>query len=560
MNSLTVCLGMLVFLIAGYRIYGKLIEDKVVKPDPKAKTPAHALRDNIDYCPAPKSFLFGHHFASIAGAAPIIGPLIAVAHFGWLAAAGWIALGSVFIGAVHDYLALMISVRNQGASIAEIAEKVMSKRAKLTFSIFLYLALVLIVAVFGIVGAKTLVKQPEIVIPTFAVILIAMGLGWLVYKLKMPTVPATIVGLSLLFLSIYLGYLHPVILPAMITAHVSATSFWFIALIIYSLLASVMPVWFLLQPRDYLSVFLLLIGMLLGYIGIAVAHKPMLAPAFITFDSPAQGTLWPMLFILIACGAISGFHSLVAGGTTSKQLNNESEGKLIGYGGMIMEAGLAALALIVVSAGLPWEVPMGADDSFVFKKLLAEKGWIIAFGAGYGRIVDHIPGITYTMALLFAILTLKTFVITSLDTATRLGRFIIVESLGAAFPIFKNRWLTALMVVIPAFIVGITNGYQAIWPIFGATNQLIAALTLIIISAYLLGIKRPAVYTIVPAALMLVTTIAALIYKTYTYLTADEPKVALGIVGIVLIVLALFLVSEAWGTLRKTHRSKRKRA
>ncbi|KPL17860.1 MAG: carbon starvation protein CstA [candidate division Zixibacteria bacterium SM23_81] len=542
MNALSISALAVLALYLGYRFYGGWIERRIVEPNDDNPTPAFSCSDGVDFCPAEKPLLFGHHFSSIAGAGPIIGPLVAVAYFGWLATILWIVMGSIFLGAVHDYLALMISVRRRGASIAEIARRTMGRGAKAVFSIFLWLALVLIITVFGVVGAQTLVQKPEIVFPTLMIIPIAMLFGAMTYRLRFPVVLGSFLAVMALFVCIWLGYHWPIALLGPVLG-LEPTMFWFAILMIYCLVASVLPVWFLLQPRDYLSTYTLFIGLVLGYLGLIWARPAISAPAFSGLTSD-QGPLWPMLFVIVACGAISGFHSLVASGTSSKQLAKESQGKIIGYGSMITEAVLAVLALMVVAAGLFWKAPPGLEE-FGFQANFA-KGWIVAFGTGYGRVVGQLPVISVTVAILFGMIMLKTFVLTTLDTATRLGRFIVTESLGTSVPIFRRRLIAAMVTILPAFYLGWTNSWKTIWPVFGAANQLIAALALVVISAYLVGVAKPNKLTVLPAAFMSATTVAALIWLAFNSTSGFffTGKTTLGATAVVLVALAGYMVVE----------------
>ena len=552
MNTSVIALGGIILLYLGYRFYGSFIEKSIVRPDSGKKTPAHTLYDGKDFSPARKIILFGHHFSSISGAGPIIGPLLGVAYFGWGVSLVWILLGSVFLGGIHDYVSLMASVRNEGSSIAEIAERVMSKRAKAIFSAFLWMALVLVITVFGVVASQSLLSKPEIVLPTFMIIPLAMFFGWMVYRRRTPIFLASLIALGLLFLLIFWGYHCPLSLPQGIE---KPEMVWFMILMAYCLVASVLPVWLLLQPRDYLSSFVLFLGLGLGYLGVILVPRIINAPAFVGFHSSEQGPLWPMLCVIIACGAISGFHSLVAGGTTSKQLNSEGEGKVIGFGGMLVEGALAILVLLVVSAGLFWRVPAGMEQ-FDFWKLMKTEGPIITFGTGYGRIVGALPGIGLTWATLFAIIMLKTFVLTTLDTAARLGRFIITESLGRGIRVFRNRWVATGVTIVPALYLGYTGSWKVIWPVFGAANQLIAALALMVVSSYLLGVKRPTRYTVIPGIFMLSTSVAALLYKGYNFFfpgQEEDPQYLLGIVSLVLVILAVFVIEE----IRRAFRGKK---
>lgn len=548
MNSLILAASVLLFLLLGYHLYGRLIDRKVVNPDPTAKTPASAQYDGVDFSPARKAMLFGHHFSSIAGAGPIVGPVIAVFHFGWLAALGWIALGSVFIGGVHDYLTLMVSVRHRGASIADIARDTMGQRAKAIFSAFLWLALVLVITVFAVFGAETMVEKPEIALPVIAVTLIAILVGWLVYRKGLSTLAGTVIGLVLLFFCIYLGSKLPISIPPGLrvelprlglswTLALDPLMSWVTILIIYALIASVLPVWLLLQPRDYISSYILFIGLGLGFIGL-IFSRPVISAPLVTSPMTAQGPIWPMLFVVVACGAISGFHSLVSSGTTSKQLANEVQGRLIGYGGMLTEGALALLALLAVGAGLRWSE---------FSSIMGPGGGgnLIAFGSGYGNIVKAIPGISLAFGILFAILMVNTFILTTLDTATRLARFIVAESAGARWGWLRNRWLATVVTILPALYLSYTGQWKAIWPVFGAANQLIAALALVVITTYLVGVRKPTRFTLIPAIFMLLTTISALAWQAYRFFSAEEPKLLLGFIASVLIILALFVTYEA---------------
>jgi carbon starvation protein len=541
MNSLIIAGILILWLILGYKIYGSFIEKRVVQADDSRVTPARELNDGIDYSPARKPLLFGHHFSSIAGAGPILGPLLGVLYFGWLGAILWVALGSLFLGAVHDYTSLMVSVQNKGTSLADISKNTLGMRAKIIFSIFLWLALALVIAVFAVVASRTLVSQPEIVIPTFGLIFIAMIFGWLIYRKGINVVAGTISALIVLFSLIYLGKLFPVSLPTSILG-MSNQNFWFYILIIYSLMASSLPIWFLLQPRDYISTWILFLGLGLGYLGLIATHPTINAPAFVSFSSKG-GPLWPMLFVIIACGAISGFHSVVAGGTTAKQLSDESSGKVIGFGGMLTEAALAGLVIFIASSALIWD-PTGTKNQFGFQYLMTSVGDPIqAFATGYGKFISSLPGLSLTIGLFFGMVMLNAFVLTTLDTATRLGRFILTELTGKKVPLFRNRWIASSFIVVFAAILGATEGYKAIWPVFGASNQLVAALALIIVSSYLVGVKRPKVYTIYPAYFMLLTTLAALSYQGYNFFKAKS--YLLGSVSVVLIVLAVFIVYDA---------------
>ncbi|MEC9423727.1 MAG: carbon starvation CstA family protein, partial [Nitrospinota bacterium] len=305
-------LACMFFYFVGYRFYAGKLDSELIQPDAGQVTPAVKQNDGVDFVPSKPLVLFGHNFASIAGAGPVIGPIIAMHHFGWAITLVWILIGNVFIGAVHDYLTLMVSVRNRGSSIADIAESTMGFRAKAIFAIFLVLAMLLVIAVFGVVAAKTLIAQPEMVFPTFAIIPVSMVLGWCIYKKSYNLKLVSLIAVLTIILNIYIGFQIPVPLPEMGVMGFSPLIFWFIVLMIYAGVASILPVQTLLQPRDYLSTYILIGSMALAILGLIWVGPELNTPPFRGAMSEVQGPLWPMLFVLVACGAVSGFHSLVA--------------------------------------------------------------------------------------------------------------------------------------------------------------------------------------------------------------------------------------------------------
>ena len=528
MSSLAVAAAALAVLFLGYRFYGHVIQ-RLFEVDPQRKTPAHTEYDGRDYIPAKNwLILFGHHFASIAGAGPILGPVIAGMVWGWGPAILWIVGGSILLGGVHDFSALMVSIRHKGKSIADVAETTMGKTPRLIFSSLIWIVLVLVVAVFAAAAAKTLSTTPQVVIPTFGLILVAILVGVMVYKLKFNLVLSTAVGIGLLFGLILLGYYHPVN---------ASFHFWLYVLFAYAFIASVLPVNILLQPRDYLAAFVLFFGLLVGYIGLLLTHPAVHTPLVVSF-SGAKGPLWPMMCVIIACGAISGFHSLVSGGTTSKQLPNEADAKKIGYGGMITEAALAVLALVSVTAGLYWK---GGPAGLVYPELMKGGNWIATFGKGYGQITKPIFG---ALGMLIGITMLKTFILTTLDSATRITRYIGNELFAERLRIraMHNPYFNTAVVVAVALYFAL-GSWQTIWPVFGAANQLIAALVLLVVSTYLVTTRKNVWYCLIPGIFMLLTTTAALIWEVSRFF--PQGKILLGTVGSVLLLLAGIVVSNA---------------
>lgn len=501
MNSIVLIILSAAIFFAGYLFYGKSIT-RLLGMEPERKTPAHDQHDAVDFVPARHWLvLFGHHFSSISGAGPIVGPVLAVAYWGWGPAVLWILIGSIFMGAVADYSSLVMSVRFSGQSVSEIAKTVMSKRARLFLSIFIWMALILVVAVFMILAAKTFVAQPAIVIPSIGIIPLACVIGWLLYAKKWPLLPVTLVGLAGLFFLLYGGSRVPVILSE--TPGVSL-KIWMGILVIYCFVASVTPVQYLLQPRDYLCGFILFAAILFGFVGILVSHQPMNEAMFVEKLSAdhaggSPGPLWPMLFVTVACGAISGFHSVVSSGTTSKQLSSEKHALRIGFGGMLLEGFLAILVVCCVASVI------SHAELLDFVQIKSKGGPIAAFGKGFGILTSPFLG---SFGAAFAIMALNAFILTTLDTATRITRYMTSELTG-----IQNRYLSTLVVVVIMALLAFSGQWQRIWILFGASNQLVAALALLVVSCWLISRNKPVKKTLLPALFMLVTSIGAFLLK-----------------------------------------------
>jgi carbon starvation protein len=536
MNSLTLVLIVIAWFSIGYFVYSKFLEKKLINPSNRNKTPSHNHK-GVDYKPSKKEFLFGHHFASIAGAGPIIGPILAVSYFGWLFVVLWIAIGTFFIGAVHDYLSLMFSVRHDGKGIAKSSEKVIGRKTFFIFSILLWFTLMLIITVFSVSAAQSFVEVPALVIPFFGLTFIAILLGLGVYKWKGNRTILSVLALILAVFFVYLGISYPVNLPF---SNDISQIIWIGLLFIYALVVSLLPVWIILQPRDYISSLGLFLFLGIGLLSIFIANPIIEAPARIYSEIP----VWPILFITVACGAISGFHALVSSGTTSKQLDKESHGRFIGYGAMLAEGLVALLVVIFVSAGLKWGNVIAGDLNFFQNALSA--GWIVAFGNGFANIVNSaFPFIRISILVALGALIVNLFILTSLDTSTRVGRMIASEMLKSKSKL-NNKALLTLLILIPAFLLAITNSYATLWRLFGASNQLIASVILLIISAYLIEKKKPSVYTLIPGLFMIVTTLYALVYQIFNksgYLV--EKNIPLIVISGLLILFALIVFIEA---------------
>jgi len=535
-NAALIAIVGILFLIGNYFLYGRYIEKKI-KPTNK-KTPAVLNKGKIDYYPSNKFFLFGHHFASIAGAGPIIGPILAVSYFGWAITALWIIIGSVFIGAVHDYLSLMISVRNKAEGISKITEKSLSSKAGKIFALMIWIALTLIIAVFSVSAADSIIAQPMLVIPILAISVIAFILGIAVYKFKTNPWISSFVALAFAFFFMYIGYLFPISLP--FSAEVSKF-LWITILIIYGGVASLIPVWMFLQPRDYLSSIQLILFLLLGFVSLLIVRPLIKAPIYISGNLP----LWPILFITVACGAASGFHSLVASGTTSKQLAKEKHGRFVAYGGMIAE-GILALLVVLFVASLNWDT---GHLNFLGS---LEQGWVIAFGNGFGNIISKIgiPFLSFSLASLIGAFLVNQFILTSLDTSSRISRMLITENIK--HKICQNKLIAVIIAIVPAYVLAVTNAYSDLWRIFGTSNQLIVAIGLITISAYFVQKKKSIRFLIIPTIFMMLTTISALFYSLFSKTGFIlEGNWVLSIFALALIVFALIISWEGWQTIRK---------
>lgn len=542
MNAALLAIIVLILYFLAYRYYSKFLANKIFRLSDDEVTPAHEKNDGMDFVPSNKHVLFGHHFASIAGAAPIIGPAIAV-FWGWVPAIVWVVLGTIFMGAVHDFSALVISVREKGRSVGDLAGILINPRARTLFLLIVYFLIFFVIAVFAYAIASLFVAFPESVLPVNFQIIVAVIIGFLFYKKGVPILWPSILALISLYVMIWVGTIVPIEIPAIMGSQIVT---WIFLLLIYSFIASVLPVWTLLQPRDYINGHQLILGLGLLFIGLLVAHPEMQAPA-INHNAEGGVPLFPFIFVTIACGAISGFHGLVSSGTTSKQLNKMKDSRMIGYGGMLGEGALAMIATLAVAAGISrtdWLTHYETWD-------LAAKGGITNFVHGASTFLDalHIP--TVFGDTLISVIVIS-FAATSLDTAARVQRLILGE-LGTAYEIkpLKNRYVGALLAVVPALLLallaeapgkGLGSGGFLLWPLFGATNQLVAGLTLLIATIYLWKTGRPVIYTLIPMVFLIVMTIAAMIWNFKAF--ADNPLLL--ILSAIILALSVWLLFEAY--------------
>lgn len=530
MNSLVLLLvGVALFLIA-YTSYGAFVA-KAWGIDPSKQTPANTLRDDIDYCPTTPGVLLGHHFSSIAGAGPITGPILA-AVFGWIPVYLWIVFGSIFFGGIHDWGSLFASVRHEGKSIGEIIRENLGQKAKMLFNVYAWLALVLVVSAFTDICAGTFAFDPAKGDLTGAragtasvlFIALAMAFGYFVYRKGAKLSVASVVGVALLLFCIFLGYNFPVLKLSKLS--------WDVILIIYIFAASTLPVWLLLQPRDYLCSYLLYAMLIGGVIGILIVRPEIViagSNGFTIGEGAKAQYLFPMLFVTVACGAISGFHSLVGSGTTSKQIANEKDSKLIGYGGMLIEGLVAILALISVAA---------------FKDAKGTPAGI--FASGIASFMNSF-GIPIEIGKVFVILAFSAFALTSLDTATRIGRYVFQEFFdkpdGTATKSAASNMYIATAATVGASCLLLIYGYAKIWPIFGAANQLLAGLSLLALTVWFANTGKKYMMTMIPMIFMFAVTLSALYILIRNFLGAGN--ILLGGMAIALFFLAIVLIYTA---------------
>lgn len=526
------------FLVAFFT-YGRFLEQRL-GVDNQRPTPSHTDYDGVDRVPAHPAVLFGHHFSSIAGAGPIVGPIIAAVAFGWAAPLLWVLTGAIFIGGVHDFSALVASVRNRGRSMAEIAREFMSPLAYRLLLVFMWLALVYVLTAFLNLTAKTFAEDGGVATSSVLYILLAIGFGLSLYAVKMPVLWSSLIFVPLVFLITWVGQLLP-IPPNLLELGqgFDPVKTWSVILVGYCLVASVTPVWILLQPRDYLSSFLLYASVLAGLLGLLCGGFPVNFPSYLGWNS-VDGSLFPIVFITVACGACSGFHSLVASGTSSKQLDKESHARTVGYGAMLVEGLVAVIALATV-------MMLTREDAARLKDPLR------IYGAGMGRFAA-VFGIPETIGQSFGLLALSTFILTTLDTATRLGRYIFEEFFQLSGGM-SRYWATAATLALPTVFVLITltdsqgnpvPAYKAIWGVFGATNQLLAGLTFVVLAVWLRRMRRKTGFIWLPLAFMTAATLHALVLLVW-----QKGLSLIGIIALVLLALAIVVIVEAIRTNRR---------
>ena len=559
MTTLLLMLAVFGGYIIMYRLYGKYIGKRIFKLKKENTVPSVEMNDGIDYVPTKKEVIFGHHFASIAGTGPIVGPAIAVI-WGWLPAVLWVFFGSIFVGAVHDFGVLIVSMRNQGKSISDIAGKYINKRIKFIFFIIVFIELWILISVFGLVIALIFDMFPASLIPVWTEIPIAIILGFMISKRGKNIWTWSIYAVILMYVTVYIGYLFPFNIPVIFG--IPPTGIWTIVLLIYAYIASVLPVGTLLQPRDFINSHQLIIAMTLLVLGVFFSsfagELHIVAPAIQTHPSGAP-PLWPYIFLIIACGAVSGFHSLVSSGTSSKQVMNEKDALFVGYGGMLTEGALATLVIIATVAG----IGMGYENQSG-ETLFGIQAWtdhyaswnaaqglgskLTAFVVGSANMIDSM-GVPKEIAIVIMGVFVASFAGTTLDTGTRVQRYVITELFdNTKVKVFKNRYFTTALVVISALILAFVSGADgkgalSLWPLFGAVNQILAALALLVLTLYLKtkgGLKW--LITAIPAVFMTINIFWATIENQQIF--NSENNYLLMIINALIFLISIWIVIE----------------
>jgi len=563
MNSIYLVLFGLTSFYLGYRFYSKYIAKNIFDLDENIITPAHEFNDGVDFVPTPKHILFGHHFTSIAGAAPIIGPCIA-SYWGWLPAIIWVVIGTIFIGAVHDFGSLVISLKEKGNSIADITGKFINKEIRIIFLIFVMLLTWLVLAVFAMAISGLFVSIPTSVIPINIEIIIAFFIGIIIYKKKLNATIPSILALILLYFFIWVGTQFPIDFQTLLNIDKSqAINMWILLLFGYSAIASLLPVWSLLQPRDYINSHQLFVGLALLFAGIFYAAPIVDAPMIRTQIEDGSPPIFPMLFVTIACGAISGFHGLVSSGTTSKQVDKLKHARMIGYGGMLGEGTLALASTLCAVSGIALVNNCTIPSVGIVENLnwaVYYDSWAhattnkaVAFVLGGGALLEQI-GISAEIAKTIMAVLVISFAATTLDTATRIQRFIINElSSSLKIKLFQNRYISTILAIIPAIILamwkiqipGSESFKQAgwiLWPIFGATNQMLAGLILMILTLYFWKKGKKVILLFIPMIFIMSIAFISLYTKTIQFKTSNN-NLLFGL-GIILILLFIKMIYE----------------
>ena len=549
MNSLVLAVVGVCMILLGYFLYSKFLSQKVYKLDPAYTTPAHRFEDGVDYVPTNKWVLWGHHFTSVAGAAPIVGPAVAVI-WGWLPAFLWVTLGTIFFAGMHDLGAMWASNRNKARSIGTLSGRYIGRHGRNLFLIVIFLLLLMVNAAFAVVISNLLVSTPTAVIPTWGAIVVALLIGQAIYRLKWNLVAVSIVGVVALYGLMILGDMYPIELPETVLG-LSANAFWIVILFLYAGVASLLPVWMLLQPRDYINGLQLFVGLAILYGAIIISSPTVVGPAI--NENVPDGTpgIFPLLFVTIACGAISGFHGIVASGTSAKQLANEPDARLVGYFGAVGEGLLALGTIIATTAGFrtlaEWEEVYSAFN----------EGGVVAFVQAGGSILNAGLGIPASLSATILATMAVLFAATTMDTGVRLQRFVVAE-IGEIMGFKLKTWVATIIVLVVtmglAFGAGADgSGGMVIWPLFGTTNQLMAALTLSVIAVMLIQLRRPVWPVMIPLVFVAIVSVYALIIQLGTFFTTQNWLLL--VLDVIILVCALWVIVEAVAAMNRARKA-----
>ncbi|MDK4330656.1 carbon starvation protein A [Corynebacterium accolens] len=543
MNSLVLAILGVAMMVAGYLLYSKYLGKSIFRLSKNYTTPAHRLKDGVDYVPTNKYVLWGHHFTSVAGAAPIIGPAVAVI-WGWLPAFLWVTFGTVFIAGMHDLGALWASQRHKGQSIGTLSGRYIGKRGRNLFLIVIFLLLLMVNAAFAVVISNLLISTPSAVIPTWGAIAVALLIGQAIYRLNWNLPLVSLVGVVALYSLMVLGDRFPVVLPETVLG-IPANGVWIILLFIYAFIASLLPVWVLLQPRDYINGLQLFVGLIILYGSFLITRPELAAPA--VRENVPDGTpgIFPLLFVTIACGAISGFHGIVASGTSSKQIDKETDVRFVGYFGAVGEGLLALGTIIATTAGFKtlanWE------------EIYAEwnAGGVNAFVQGGGALMNEGLGIPTSLSATILATMAVLFAATTMDSGVRLQR-IVVQEIGEIMGIRITALVSTIIAVGLAF--GLTfsagadgSGGMTIWPLFGTTNQLMASLSLAIVVVILTHLRRPTLPVIIPLIFVTIMSLWAALLQLKS-LFADQNWLLFGM-DVVIVIASIWVIVESIGAI-----------
>lgn len=554
MNSLLLAAIACVGYLIAYHSYGRFLARRIFRINPDTVCPSEALRDDTDYVPTKKEVLFGHHFTSIAGLGPIVGPAVAII-WGWVPAMIWIFFGSIFMGAVHDFGSLMMSLRGEGRSVGDLAADYIGARVRILFLLIIFFLLWLVIAVFALIIAMLFEMYPAAVLPVWGQIPVALGLGYLMYHKGFDAAKSAVVAVLILYALIICGAYYPLTLPPLWGSN--PLVLWIGILMVYTYVASILPVQTLLQPRDYLNSYQLILAMGLIVIGVLVAQPEIVAPAFNPSPEGAP-LLIPFLFVIIACGAISGFHCMVSSGTTSKQCRSEADALWLGYGSMLSEGALATLVIISIGAGIG--LGLSTDDGTLLTGSAAfsahYKSWAAASGLGskLGAFVMgsanllNSYGISMEIAQAIIGVFIVSFAATTLDSAARIQRYVVSELAGACkIPIFTKAHPATMLVIGSALLLAFSaeggKGALSLWPLFGTVNQLLAGLALLVISIYLAKQKTAIRYTFIPMLFILGMTGWAMLLNLEDFFSQE--KWLLLSIGLAVLLLELWMIIES---------------